>query len=68
MTQQQLAGALNRPQSFIAKVEAGERRIDVVEFVYLSSAMGIDPAQFVGELAADFGPKIRSKKLNVPRD
>jgi predicted transcriptional regulator len=31
--QQALAKRLGRPQSFIAKYEGGERRIDVVEFV-----------------------------------
>ena len=31
MTQVQVAQALGRPQSFVAKCEAGERRIDVIE-------------------------------------
>jgi transcriptional regulator with XRE-family HTH domain len=43
LTQQQVADALGRPQSFIAKVEGGERRIDLVEFVALSRAVGADP-------------------------
>nr|WP_081299582.1 MULTISPECIES: helix-turn-helix transcriptional regulator [Gilliamella] len=30
ITQEKLAQALNRPQSFIAKVESGERQLDVV--------------------------------------
>jgi transcriptional regulator with XRE-family HTH domain len=33
VTQQALAGKLHHPQSFVAKYENGERRIDVVEFV-----------------------------------
>jgi transcriptional regulator with XRE-family HTH domain len=33
ITQQELAGRLDRPQSYIAKVETGERRLDVVEFI-----------------------------------
>jgi len=36
ITQMQLAEALGRPQSFIAKSESGERRLDVVEFVHLA--------------------------------
>ncbi|MDK5974847.1 helix-turn-helix transcriptional regulator, partial [Enterobacter hormaechei] len=36
ITQAQLAEALGKPQSFIAKVESGERRLDVVEFVHLA--------------------------------
>ena len=31
ITQQELADRINRPQSFVAKVETGERRLDVVE-------------------------------------
>lgn len=33
ITQQELANRLDRPQSYIAKVETGERRLDVVEFI-----------------------------------
>ncbi|HIG8008298.1 TPA: helix-turn-helix domain-containing protein, partial [Klebsiella pneumoniae] len=32
ITQERLAQALKRPQSFVAKVESGERRLDVIEF------------------------------------
>lgn len=31
LTQTQVAHALGRPQSFVAKCESGERRVDVVE-------------------------------------
>ncbi len=40
ITQMQLAEALGRPQSFIAKIESGERRLDVVEFVHLARLVG----------------------------
>ncbi len=33
MTQQQVADALGKPQSFVAKVEGYERRLDVIEFI-----------------------------------
>ncbi|MDV5355670.1 helix-turn-helix transcriptional regulator [Enterobacter asburiae] len=41
ITQMQLAEALGRPQSFIAKSESGERRLDVVEFVHLARLVGL---------------------------
>jgi transcriptional regulator with XRE-family HTH domain len=41
--QQALAKALGRPQSFIAKYEGGERRIDVVEFIAIARALNADP-------------------------
>jgi hypothetical protein len=31
LTQVQVAHALDRPQSFVAKCESGERRVDVIE-------------------------------------
>ncbi|WP_159321561.1 helix-turn-helix domain-containing protein, partial [Klebsiella pneumoniae] len=36
ITQERLAQALKRPQSFVAKVESGERRLDVIEFAYIA--------------------------------
>ncbi|BAQ68047.1 DNA-binding protein [Rhodovulum sulfidophilum] len=41
LTQQELANRMDRPQSFVAKVEGGERRLDVVEFVQWTIALGI---------------------------
>ncbi len=43
LTQQELAEKLRRPQSFVAKYENGERRIDVVEFVALARALDVSP-------------------------
>jgi transcriptional regulator with XRE-family HTH domain len=44
LTQQQLAKRLKRPQSFVAKFEGGERRIDIIEFIKIVSAMDGDPS------------------------
>lgn len=41
LTQGELADALGKPQSFVAKYENGERRIDVVEFVDITAVLGI---------------------------
>ena len=40
MTQSQLAKKLGKPQSFVAKYEGGERRLDVIEFVDVVRALG----------------------------
>ena len=40
LTQQQLASRLGKPQSFVAKFEGGERRLDVVEFIVIVEAIG----------------------------
>jgi transcriptional regulator with XRE-family HTH domain len=46
MTQTQAAAALGRPQSFIAKVEAGERRVDALELSALARLYGCPLAFF----------------------
>jgi transcriptional regulator with XRE-family HTH domain len=43
LTQQKLAERLNRHQSFVAKYEGGERRLEVVEFVQICRAIGARP-------------------------
>jgi transcriptional regulator with XRE-family HTH domain len=43
LSQRDLAVRLKVPHSWVAKVEAGERRIDLVEFCWFISACGLDP-------------------------
>ncbi|WP_374660412.1 helix-turn-helix domain-containing protein [Phenylobacterium sp.] len=43
VTQAELAARLERPQSFVSKIERQERRIDPVEFYDWASALGISP-------------------------
>jgi transcriptional regulator with XRE-family HTH domain len=43
LTQAQLADRLGKPASFIAKIEIGERRVDVVEFAAIAKALKLDP-------------------------
>ena len=43
MTQFALAERVGRPQSYVAKYENGERRLDVIEFVELVEAIGDEP-------------------------
>ena len=43
LTHRELAKRLRRPQSFVAKYEGGERRVDVVEFIEICRAIETDP-------------------------
>jgi len=52
LTQQEVANQLGRPQSFVAKYEGGERRLDVVEFLQVTAVLGADPARIVRALSA----------------
>ena len=47
MTQTTLAHRLQRQQAYISRIERGERRIDVVEFLDLAHAIGLNPAKFI---------------------
>jgi transcriptional regulator with XRE-family HTH domain len=46
-TQQQLADKLGKHQSFVAKYEGGERRIDVIEFLHIARALGFDASRAI---------------------
>jgi transcriptional regulator with XRE-family HTH domain len=58
LTQHQLAKRLQKPQSFVAKYEGGERRIDVVEFVTICQAIGTDPVKILKTLTKAVGRSI----------
>jgi transcriptional regulator with XRE-family HTH domain len=50
LTQQEVARRLRRHQSFVAKYEGGERRIEVVEFVQICRAIGASPEHLLAKL------------------
>lgn len=54
LTQVELAKRLYRPQSYVSKYERGERRLDVIEFLDVAEAIGIEPTEFLHEL--DYTP------------
>lgn len=51
LNQTQLAGLLEKPQSFVAKYEGGERRLDVVEFLTITKVLRADPHRMLRHLA-----------------
>jgi transcriptional regulator with XRE-family HTH domain len=50
ITQQELARRLGRPQSYVSKVELGERRIDVVEYLHLMRAIEGEPLALLRDI------------------
>ncbi|ADM99140.1 MULTISPECIES: helix-turn-helix domain-containing protein [Dickeya] len=56
ITQESLAQAMERPQSFIAKVENGERRLDVVEFIHIARLLSLEPASIIAKIPAKYKP------------
>ena len=47
MTQAEVAKKLRRYQSFVATVEGGQRKIDVVELLAFAEAIGFDPREAI---------------------
>ncbi len=50
LTQVDLARKIGWQQTDISKVERGERRLDVVEFLLFAKAMDLDAAEFIRDL------------------
>jgi len=51
LTQTELAARLRRPQSFVSDYEAGQRRIEVAEFILITRALGEEPVEMLGRIA-----------------
>jgi transcriptional regulator with XRE-family HTH domain len=63
LTQAAVAKKLRKPQSFVAKYEHGERRIDVVEFVAIARVLQADPI----DLLTKFLDKEETAAQTAPR-
>jgi transcriptional regulator with XRE-family HTH domain len=50
LTQAQLAEKLGEYQSFVARLESGQRRIDVIEFIEIARVLGFDAAKALKKL------------------
>ena len=50
LTQQALAEIVGRPQSFVAKIERGERYIDLIEAIALASILGLSVDELTPEI------------------
>ena len=50
MTQSDLAARLGKSQSFVARLENGQRRITVVEFMTLAKILRFDPYKVISSL------------------
>lgn len=53
VTQATLAQRLGRSQSFVAKYELGERRLDVVDYLAVCEQLGVDPAKLLSQMVND---------------
>ncbi len=50
LTQDQLAVRIGLHRSKIARIESGERRLDVAEFITIAGALAIEPAALLSRV------------------
>ena len=61
LTQTDLATRLERPQSYVSKFEAGERRLDFIETMAICDAIGLSLQDFVSELTSRLRQKQKGR-------
>jgi transcriptional regulator with XRE-family HTH domain len=54
LLQVDLAKRLKKPQSYISKVESGERNLDIVEFTAYCDALKLEPSKWLKKLIDRF--------------
>jgi transcriptional regulator with XRE-family HTH domain len=62
LAQSDVAKRLGEHQSWVARLESGQRRLDVVELLIVAKAIGFDAAKLVRRLA-----KVRENNNSKPR-
>jgi transcriptional regulator with XRE-family HTH domain len=50
LTQRELAARLRRSNSFVWKLEAGERQLNVLEFIEIAHTLGVTPSQLIAAI------------------
>jgi ribosome-binding protein aMBF1 (putative translation factor) len=50
LTQRQLAAKLKRSNSFVWKLEAGERQLNVLEFIEIAKILGVKASTLITEI------------------
>lgn len=65
LTQRELAGRLRRERSFVARIEQGERRVDVVEFYWICGACGQSPLAAAVDLLRMFARADRGARRTM---
>lgn len=59
LSQDALAQRLDRPQSFIGKIETLQRRVDALELFDIIEALELDPSEFARAATSRMGTKKR---------
>lgn len=58
VSQIELAARLGKTQSFVSQIERGVRRLDVIEFIAIARAIGLDPCELLARVAEKVPAKV----------
>ncbi len=62
LSQRDLASRLRVHHSWVAKVETGDRRLDVIELIWWCNACDADPADVVAQIVGNSKPRSRGAR------
>jgi transcriptional regulator with XRE-family HTH domain len=62
LSQQELATRLKTSQTVVARIEIGERRVDVIEFIDIARALRLDPHKILEDLSRQAGVSANSMR------
>lgn len=62
LKQTDVAAKLGKPQSYVSKIERGERGVDVVEFLEIAKAIGFEPFNFLQEFLEALNSKAKGSE------
>ena len=62
LNQRQLAAALGREHNLVARIETGQRRLDLVDWISICRACGADPETEVAKLVRKISPLVTKKR------
>ena len=67
LSQRALAERLRVPRSWVAKIESGERRLDLIEFLWICEAVAVDPGDTLASFLSSVTPTRDSQRATRRR-
>jgi transcriptional regulator with XRE-family HTH domain len=55
LSQREFAAKLKRSNNFVWRIEAGERQVNVLDFIEIARAAGLEPAKLMERVTNDSG-------------
>lgn len=65
ISQRELARRLNKPPSFVNKIELLERRLDIWEFIQIARALDLKPEGLIAEIDRSLSPPAPANRKQV---